>query len=149
VTPLHRLLAIACLVALTSCAGRPAGLTPAPTPEATVGQFLAAVNANDLERMARLFGDERGRTAWGSALARQERLAIMQRLLQADSSRFLGTEPDSGGVATRRLVHMELIGADRRVSVPFIVAQQRAGGWLVYAIGLAPLMPAPGGRRSP
>ncbi len=146
--PLHRLFALACLVALAGCTGRTAGVTPAATPEATVGQFLAAVNANDLERMAQQFGDERGRAAWGSAVARQERLAIMQHLLQADSSRILSTEPDSGGVASRRVVHIELIGADRRVRVPFIVAQQRAGGWLVYAIGLAPLMPTTG-RRSP
>ncbi len=145
----HRLLALACLVALSSCTGRPTGVTPAPTPEATVGQFLAAVNANDLDRMASLFGDEHGRAAWGTPTAKQERLAIMQRLLQADSSRYLGTEPDSSGVATRRLVHYELIGADRRVKVPFVVARQGAGGWLVYAIGLAPLMPTPGGRRSP
>jgi hypothetical protein len=149
VTPTHRLPIIACLVALVGCAGRPAGVTPAPTPEATVGQFLAAVNANDLERMAALFGDEHGRTRWGSSVARQERLAIMQRLLRADSSRVLGNEPDSTGVATRRLVHAELFGTDRRVRVPFIVARQTVGGWLVYAIGLAPLMPTPGGRRSP
>jgi hypothetical protein len=73
----------------------------------------------------------------------------MHRLLQADSSRLVGTESDSGGVASRRLVHVELMGRDRKVSVPFIVAQQRSGGWLVYAIGLAPLMPTPTGRRSP
>ncbi|MGA2384478.1 MAG: hypothetical protein ABSG61_13710 [Gemmatimonadales bacterium] len=147
--PTHRLPIVACLVALVGCTGRPAGVTPAPTPEATVGQFLAAVNANALERMAALFGDERGRAAWGSAAARQERLAIMQRLLQADSSRLVGTEPDSAGVPTRRLVHVELFGTDRRARVPFIVAQQRTGGWLVYAIGLTSLMPTPGGRRSP
>ena len=147
--PLHRLLAIACLSALVGCTGRTAGVTPAASPEATVGQFLAAVNANDLERMAQLFGDENGRAAWGTAAARQERLAIMHRLLEADSSRLAGTEPDSGGVASRRLVHVELFGGDRRVRVPFIVAQQRSGGWLVFAIGLAPLMPAPAGRRSP
>jgi len=149
VAPTHRLPIVACLVALVGCTGRPAGVTPAPTPEATVGQFLAAVNANALERMAALFGDERGRAAWGSAAARQERLAIMQRLLQADSSRLVGTEPDSAGVPTRRLVHVELFGTDRRARVPFIVAQQRTGGWLVYAIGLTSLMPTPGGRRSP
>ncbi|HVO34224.1 MAG TPA: hypothetical protein VMT21_01595, partial [Gemmatimonadales bacterium] len=69
-------------------------------------------------------------------------------LLRSDSSRIVGAEPDSGGVPTRRLLHVELLGADRRVRVPFILAQQRSGGWLVYAIGLAPLMPATG-RRSP
>lgn len=147
--PTHRLPIIACLVVLVGCAGRPAGVTPAPTPEATVGQFLAAVNANDLERMAALFGDEHGRAAWGSAVARQERLAIMQHLLQADSSHVLGDDPDSAGVPTRRLVHVELFGRGRRVSLPFIVARQTVGGWLVYAIGLLPLMPTPVGRRSP
>jgi hypothetical protein len=141
---------LAALVALAGCAGQPTGVTPAPTPEATVGQFLAAVNANDLDRMAALFGDERGRAAWGTPLAKQERLAIMQRLLRADSSRYVGTEPDSSGVTTRRLIHYELIGADRRVEVPFVVARQRSGGgWLVFAIGLAPLMPNPNARRSP
>jgi hypothetical protein len=149
VAALHRLLTLVCLAPLVACTGRSAGVTPAPTPEATVGQFLAAVNANDLERMAQLFGDERGRAAWGTAAARQERLAIMQRLLKADSSRVLGIDPDSGGVASRRLVHVELVSADRRTRVPFIVAQQRSGGWLVHSIGLAPLMPAPAGRRSP
>jgi len=61
----------------------------------------------------------------------------------------LGDDPDSAGVPTRRLVHVELFGTDRRARVPFIVAQQRTGGWLVYAIGLTSLMPTPGGRRSP
>ena len=146
--PLQRLSVIAALVALPSCGGQPSGVTPAPTPEATVGQFLAAVNANDLEGMAHLFGDERGRANWGNAVARQERLAIMQRLLKADSSRIVGSEADSAGVPTRRLVHVDLFRPERRASVPFIVARQRTGGWLVYAIGLAPLMPAPN-RRSP
>jgi len=77
-----------------------------------------------------------------------ERLAIMQRLLKADSSRVTGSEPDSAGVPTRRLIHVDLFRPERRASVPFIVARQRAGGWLVYAIGLAPLMPTPN-RRGP
>jgi hypothetical protein len=150
VAPLHRLLVPACLVAFASCTGRPTGVTPAPTPEATVGQFLAAVNANDLERMAHLFGDERGRAAWGTAVARQERLAIMQHLLRSDSVRIGVPEADTAGVPTRRLVRAQLFMSERRPRVPFIVAQQRSGdGWLVFAIGLAPLMPAPAGRPSP
>jgi len=148
VAPLQRSLAILCLVAFVACARQTPGVTPAATPEATVGQFLAAVNANDLERMAALFGDERGRTAWGTPAARQERLAIMQHVLKADSSRILGAEPDTSGATSRRVLHVELIDAVRRVTVPFVVARQNAGGWLVFAIGLAPLMPsAPAGRR--
>ncbi len=147
--PLQRSLAILCLVAVVACARQTPGVTPAATPEATVEQFLAAVNANDLDRMAQLFGDERGRTAWGSLAARQERLAIMQHMLRSDSSRIVGAEADTSGVRTRRVLHVELIDANRRATVPFIVARQNAGGWLVYAIGLAPLVPAPGGRRNP
>ncbi len=147
--PLRRLLALACLVPAAACAGRTARVTPAPTPEATVGQFLAAVNANDLERMARLFGDERGRAAWGNATQRQQRLSIMQHLLVNDSSRVVGTEPDSAGVTSRRLVYVDVMRGDQRVRVPFVAAQQRSGGWLVFAIGVQALMPSLEGRRSP
>lgn len=146
--PLHRFLAIVVVGSLAACAPRTGPVTPAPTPEATVEQFLAAVNANDPDRMAQLFGDERGGAAWGSATERQQRLAIMQRLLASDSSRVVGTEADSSGVATRRVVHVEMVRRERRVRVPFIVALQRAGGWLVYAIDLNPLMPSPA-RRNP
>lgn len=146
---LPRLLAIACLVPLAACTGRTARVTPAATPEATVGQFLAAVNANDPARMEQLYGDETGSQHWRNSTDRQERLAIFQRLLQSDSVRLLGTEPDTMGVPTRRLVRVELIRGERHVFLPFAVAQQRTGGWLVYGFDLNPLMPPPSGRVRP
>jgi hypothetical protein len=149
VTPSRRLLAIVSVGSLVACAGRTGLVTPAPTPEATVEQFLGAVNANSPDRMEQLFGDETGDQHWRSPTDRQERLAIFQRLLQCDSLRVLGTEPDSLGNATRRLVRVELVRGERRVRVPFAVAQQRAGGWLVYGFDMTPLMPAPAGRRRP
>jgi hypothetical protein len=144
----HRLLALVVLGSLAACSARHARVTPAATPEATVGEFLAAVNANDPERMERLFGDESGAQHWRNASDRLERLAIFQRLLAADSMRVIGTEPDTSGVATRRIVRVELVRGDRRARVPFAVAQQRAGGWLVYGFDMTPLMPTPAGRRN-
>ncbi len=143
---LPRLLAFAVLGPLVACTGRTARVTPAPTPEATVEQFLAAVNANNPDRMEQLYGDENGQAHWVNATNRQQRLAIFQRLLQSDSSRVAATEPDSTGVQTRRLVRMDLFRGGRRVRVPFSVAQQRAGGWLVFGFDISPLMPPAVGR---
>jgi hypothetical protein len=141
----HRLLVILSAGSLLACTGqRYAASVPTPaTPQATVEQFLAAVNANDIERMAQLFGDERGPKAdWNSSTERQQRLVIMQRLLQADSSRVGATEPDSSGVPSRRRIRVEVFRGERRLLVPFSVAvAQRAGGWLVCMIGLDALLP--------
>jgi hypothetical protein len=149
VVQLHRLLVIACVAPLLACTGRTAGITPAATPEATVGQFLAAVNAGSLDGIEQMYGDESGDPHWSRARNRQEILTIFQRLLQNDSSRVLSVEPDTSGVTTRRVVRVELYRADRRARVPFVVAQQRSGGWLVYGLDFSPLMPAPVGRRNP
>ncbi len=153
--PSRRLVAIAGLAALAGCSPRPsAGVAPAPaTPEATVGQFIAAVNADSLGRMGELFGDERGpfATYVTNATEREERLAIMQRLLLCDSSRILGWEPVPGAPA-RRLLQVELKRQERWLPAPFTVAAQRGGGWLVAVIKLDALLPggaAPGAQQRP
>ena len=140
------------LGALAACGSRQAVVAPAPaSPEATVGQFLAAVNANDHDRMAALFGDERGPSTvtWAKQAARRDSvLTIMQHLLVADSSRVVGTDaaPDK---STWRVLRMVLIQGDKRVTVPFTLAPQAAGGWLVARIDLEPLMPAVNTRPRP
>ena len=145
----HRFLAIVLLGTAAAC-GRPrvAG-PPAPsTPEATVGQFLAAVNADDLRRMAQLFGDEKGPVArtMHDPQTREQRMAILQRLLQADSSHVGGTEPVPGD-PHRRLLHLELFRGDRDRTVPVTVYQQPTGGWLVAKIDVSALLP--GGNSGP
>ena len=148
--PIHRFIAALSLGALVACSGRHVAVGPAPaSPEATVGQFLAAVNAADLGRMAQLFGDERGPSTVTirNGTEREQRVAIMQRLLWCDSSRVVGTEAVPG--THRRQLRVELIRGDRRIPVPFTVAPQRAGGWLVAVIDLNPVLPPTGPRPNP
>jgi hypothetical protein len=124
---------------------------PAPSsPEATVGQFLAAVNANDHARMAELFGDENGPSTvtMKNDARRDSVMTILQHVLGTDSVRVLGTEPVPGK-PERRLIRMDLFTADRRVAVPFTLAPQRRGGWLVAEIDILPLMPSPNARPRP
>ncbi len=133
--------------AAVACSHRPpAALAPAPaTPEATVEQFVAAVNANDQGRMAALFGDERGpfATYRPNATEREQRMAIIQRLLVCDSSRVNGWETVPGK-PRRRLLNVDLKKGDRWLAAPITVAAQRDGGWLVADIKLDALLPGAG-----
>jgi len=151
VAPSHRFFAALGVGALVACSGQHVPVGPAPaSPEATVGQFLAAVNANDRGRMAELFGDESGPVSayMRNAAKRDSLMTIFQHLLVADSAHVAGTEAVAGE-AGRRLVRMALFRGGRRVAVPFTVAPQRAGGWLVKEIDLAPLMPSVNSRPGP
>lgn len=142
--PSHRLLAALGFGALVACSGRHVTVGPAPaSPEATVGQFLVAVNANDHTRMAELFGDERGPSTVTirNPAQRDSVITILQHLLVTDSAHVTGVEPVPGNVS-RRLLHMALFHGGERIAVPFTVAPQRAGGWLVAFIDIMPLMPS-------
>lgn len=148
---LRRLLAALSLGPLLACSGNRAAVQPAPSsPEATVGQFLAAVNANDHDRMATLWGDEHGPSSavMSNAARRDSLMTIYQHMLVTDSVRVLGTEPVPGFVS-RRLIRMELFQGDKRVAVPFTLAPQRGGGWLVMAFDPLPLMPSANARPRP
>jgi hypothetical protein len=144
---LRRSFLIAVLALVPACRGRQAQLAPAPsTPEATLTQFLAAVNANDLSRMALLWGTERGpSTTWNpnSPAEQRQQLMIMQRVLITDSHRITGADIVPGPPAMRRL-HVEIVRGERRTMVPFVLVEARTGGWLVQEIGIDALMGTPG-----
>ncbi len=149
-TPPNRFFAML-LLGAAAC-GRPqvAGPPPPTSPEATVGQFLAAVNADDLRRMAQLFGDERGPVAvtMRDPQTREQRMAILQRLLRSDSSRVVGTEPVPGE-PRKRLLRLSLFIGNRVHPVPVTVYEETSGGWLVQKIDLDTLLPGGASFPSP
>src|SRR4051812_22115696 len=123
VMPSRRMLIAAVAIAVfPACAGRQAPVAAAPSsPEATLEQFLAAVNANDQPRMATLWGTQRGpSTVWSPNTpdVRQRQIAIMQRLLVSDSHRVTGADLLPGPPPVRRL-QVEMVRGDRRMTVPF------------------------------
>lgn len=147
----HRFLVIAALLTLPACAGRnvPAG-PPAPaSPEEAVTAFLSAVNGADLQRMAVLWGTERGPSTVTvrDPRQREQRLVVMQRLLQHDSARFVPAPSPSVPPPGRQFLSVELTRGPRRAVVPFTVVGQRAGGWLVENVGLEAAMALSGPRR--
>jgi len=150
VTQTPRLLALVAAVSLAGCGSRAhlAGPPPPASPQATVDQFLAAVNADDLRRMSQLFGDERGPVAvtQRDASKRELQMQILQRLLVSDSVHKFGTE-QVPGYTTRRLLRLELFRGNRSRAVPVTVAEQRAGGWLVMKLDVDALLP--GGNSGP
>lgn len=138
----HRLAVALLVVAAAACAGRQAAPSPAPSaPEVTVAQFLAATNANDLDRMASLWGDERGPSNVTNVIPRDERtrrLRIMQTLLTSDEHRVTGVREDS---REERVLQVELVRGSNRFVVPFTVVAARTGGWLIRDVGLEAAMP--------
>ncbi len=137
VTVSHRHLVILGLAATLACGGRQSGgpVEPAPAAaDATVEAFLAAINANDLDRMAQLWGDVEGPSTRSRRMSRDERrqrLIIMQRLLRSDSRRLTVTDASQPG---RRVVAAELMQGTRRFTVSFVCVEARTGGWLVREI---------------
>src|SRR5512135_162527 len=95
VTIAHRTIAVAALGLILGCGGHHPAAAPSPsTPEATIELFLDAVNANDLDRMATLWGTEQGSSAATNKPPleeRNQRLSIMQRLLRNDSRHLAST----------------------------------------------------------
>jgi hypothetical protein len=144
-------LAITALVSLAACRAAPVlPVSPAQaTPEATVTAFLSAVDSNATDRMAALWGTDRGPSSVviPNALERERRIAIMRRLLLHDAFQFVPAPAPLNVRAGRRVLSVELTRGDRRATVPFTLVPQRGGGWLVEDIGLEAAMPIANPRR--
>ncbi len=143
----HRTFAVAALGLLLGCAGRSADVGPSPaSPEAAIELFLDAANASDLDRMADLWGDERGPSSATNRIPRDQRaqrLAIMQRLLRNDGRRLVSSENTLPAAPVR---NYELTQGSRRFTVPFTCVPSPHGGWLIREIGLDAAMPSAGPR---
>jgi hypothetical protein len=141
----HRTLVILALGAVVACGGGHPGTAPSPSaPAETVERFVAAVNANDLDAMATLWGDEQGPsnvTTRNSRTVRIRQLTIFQRLLQSDTHQIVETD-----VADQMKPRVSVLftRGGRRFTVPFTLVRSRYGGWLVQQMDLTPAMPAAG-----
>lgn len=132
---LATLVTVGCGGQRTSLALRPAHTGVAPA--LLVERFLNAVNASDLDTMARLFG-----TRNGSVLNRdrhsevETRMHALASILRHKSYRMEGEGivPGRLGEAMELMVRMEV--NDREVSVPFIVVRTKQDGWLIEQIGI-------------
>lgn len=116
-----------------------------------VEQFLAAANANDLDVMARVFGDDSG--PWSSTVAvqpRDERMFALASILRHDDYELAGTGIVPGRRDVATLINVRMRFGERQVVVPFTVVETDRWGWLVERVDLEKITnppPAPRVRR--
>ena len=141
VTFSHRHLVILGFAAALGCGGSPAPSAPVPvSPPQAVEQFLAAANAENLQRMGELWGDEHGPNRSGPQNVRTQRLTIIQRLVRGEAHEIVATDATT---PSRPKLSVTITQGTRRFTVPFTLAQWH-GGWLVKEIGIDQAMPTAG-----
>ncbi len=102
-----------------------------------VDQFLRAANSNDLDTMARLFGNRNGPVA--NDENRQEldrRLFAIASVLRHDSYTIKGSQivPGRRNEATQINVLMKF--GTQEIEVPWVLVYSKTGNWLVESIDL-------------
>lgn len=128
----------ATLLVTAGCAGgRPAALAPQSLPDA-LSEFMAAVKANNLERMGQLWGTERGpASGWMKSDELRKRLTVIQAYLQHDGHRVIqGPLGSADGDPSRRSFRIELQRGGCNAVLPIDLVRTRNGGWLVYDVHL-------------
>jgi hypothetical protein len=133
------------LLALAVACGAPpsqgaAGRVPPPVPQTvneSLEQFLAAVQANDLQRMGHLWGTERGPAAQSmNADVLRRRLTVIQRYLAHRGYRIVEGPLPIPARADVRTFRVELQREGCNHVLPIDVIRTRSGGWLVYDVHL-------------
>jgi hypothetical protein len=130
------LVALACL----ACGGGagPGKLAP-QSPQETLAQFMSAVQANDLEHMRTLWGNERGLASDRMKSSDvNQRLTVLQIYLNHVGYRVIEGPLPVANKADRRLFRVELQRSTScTVVVPIEVALTKGGRWLVVGTDLA------------
>lgn len=134
--------ALACLALAVACGGPPAqgarGRIPVPqTVNESLEQFLAAVKANDLQRMGYLWGTDRGPAAQSMGVdVLRRRLTVIQRYLVHSGYRIVEGPLPVPARADIRMFRVELQRDGCNHVLPIDVIRTRSGGWLVYDVHL-------------
>ena len=132
-----RRLAVLITLGGLACGGAPPG---PPSPQAmseTLAQFLTAVKANDLDRMGRLWGTERGPAAeWMNATELKQRLSVIQKYLVHAGYRVVQGPLAVTSVDNRRTFRVELQRERCNRVLPIDLVRTKRGGWLVFDVHL-------------
>lgn len=133
-----RFIALALLaLTISACPGsRPSagGLTGAASPRAAVDEFLGAVRAGDLQRIAAVWGDQRGAARdIHDREQLEQRTFIMQQCLSHERFRVVGETP---GAAGRRVFDVELAKGDMLRRTTFTTIEGPSQRWYVQEVDL-------------
>jgi len=105
-----------------------------------VTQFMGAVKANDLDRMGRLWGSERGpAVTYMKPDVLKKRVQVLQIYLAHDGYRVLEGPQPVPGKDNQRNYRIELQRRECNVTTSLDVVRANNGGWLVYNVDLANL----------
>lgn len=109
---------------------------PAVAASLVIEQFLRAVNGNDLETMARLFGTGEG-SVWerDPRPATEQRMFALASILRHQDYRIEGADivPGRGEAVTR--VQVRMVVRKGSAGVPFTLIRHR-DNWLIEQIGI-------------
>jgi hypothetical protein len=113
------------------------GGQPAVSASLVIEQFLRASNANELETMARLFGNRDGAVSdRDPRAANEQRMFALASILRHEDYRIEGNEivPGRSDEATR--VKVRLTINSQSFAVPFTLVNSKKGKWLIEQIGI-------------
>lgn len=115
---------------------RPSGDLLAVAPTLSVERFLQAVNAQDYESMARLFGTYDGPIE-GDRMEVEVRMATIAEILRHQDYEIVSDRRPPGREGPTRRLGVDLRVGNRVIrDVGFTVVQSEDGGWLVEQIEL-------------
>lgn len=115
---------------------QPSGDLLAVAPSLSVERFLQAVNAEDYQSMARLFGTYEGPIE-GDRMEVEVRMATIAEILKHQDYEIISERRPPGREGPTRRISVDMQVGRRIIrDVGFTVVQSEAGGWLVEQIEL-------------
>ena len=127
------------LLGAIGCGGKkePEAATPESAMQATVDGFLAAVKSNDINRMAQLWGTDKGpAAATMDATELTQRLSVIQKYLAHTGYRIVEGPTSVPASPRLRTYRIELQRSNCTRVLPMDLIFSRTGSWLVYDVHL-------------
>lgn len=146
-----RAFALLFTIAVLACGGKAVPVGQEAGPETALAAFMQAVADSNLNRMAQLWGTEKGSAAsTGQPSDYQRRVAVMYAYLRGATVRVMGEVERRGNTS---VLATEVTRSDCVKRVPFTMARTGQGGWLLTNVDLSligvPGTPCPSEQRRP